>query len=351
MLNAIVIDALLIIAFIAASISTVTDFWHGKIYNIMIIILAFIGFPFVITLYGFFHRDVFLYYLLNFIISIILNLLFYASKIWAAGDAKLMALLIFLLPYCCYYGNEGMWFPAIYIFIAIFSLAFLYVVLESLFLSILNYKMLKTRISSIHVSLSRTVDFLIMILAGMLLAGFLSNCYSYILGNIYAKNNYLFIVLNFFCITLFYSIVKRKYMEYAIIIEIFLYALFVISTKANIANIMSIRLSSVLMAGTIIIIRFVADTYNYKEIRAAEAKTGMVLSYASAMFLTSCKKEMIILTDETTKTRITANQAQAIKDWALTRKDDPHIYIVRLMPFSIFILLGLILYLIVGVIY
>ncbi len=350
MLNDTVTNALLILTLIAASIATVTDLKYGKIYNKMIIILGLIGAPLVTTLYGFLNKDLLLQFIINFSITIMLSLLFYAFKIWAAGDAKLMALLVFLLPYSYYYSYEGMYFPTIYIFIVIFSLAFLYVVMESIFLSIQDCKMLKARIKSIHISLSGTVNFLIILLSGMLLSGLFANCFSVMFGDVFLKNAYAFSILNFFALTLFYSIVKSKYMCYALIVEIILNTLFVLATKANLANIIPIRLSSVFMAITIIFIRFIADTYNYRVIMASETRAGMVLSYASAILLSSFKKGPTILTDETTKTRILEEQAQAIRNWAATRKDEPSISIVRLMPFSIFILVGLLLYLLKGMI-
>ena len=90
-----------------------------------------------------------------------------------------------------------------------------------------------------------------------------------------------------------------------------------------------------------------ADKYNYEWIPTSEVKEGMILSYfAVQQFVNSRVKGLPKETDETTKSRISAEEAAAVRRWETSKYGQEKIMVVRYIPFAIFILIGVITYLI-----
>lgn len=74
-----------------------------------------------------------------------------------------------------------------------------------------------------------------------------------------------------------------------------------------------------------------------------EVKEGMIMSYfAIQQFFGSRVKGLPDTTDETTKSRISADEADAIKRWEKSKYGQPQIMVVRYIPFAVFILIGMI---------
>ncbi len=89
------------------------------------------------------------------------------------------------------------------------------------------------------------------------------------------------------------------------------------------------------------------DRFNYEWIRTCDVKAGMILSYfAVQQFYGSRVKGLPTTTDETTKSRITQEEADSIKRWEKSKYGKEQIMVVRYIPFAVFILIGMITYLI-----
>ena len=90
-----------------------------------------------------------------------------------------------------------------------------------------------------------------------------------------------------------------------------------------------------------------AEKYNYEWVKTSEVKSGMILSYfAVQQFLCSRVKGLPESTDETTKSRITQEQAESIHRWEKSKYGKEYIMVVRYIPFAVFVLAGLITYLV-----
>ena len=81
--------------------------------------------------------------MINLFISGIIAFLFFCFKIWAAGDAKLFLAIILMIPYEIYEVEKSNIFPALYLLILIFSVAFIYVVIETIYLLIKDEEKIK----------------------------------------------------------------------------------------------------------------------------------------------------------------------------------------------------------------
>ena len=87
---------LLYLIFICA-VAAVTDWKRGKIYNKWLkagmcpgIVLAF--------LYYFWHRELISLFLTNLLSALVIAILFFAWKLWGAGDSKLWLFVNFIYP-------------------------------------------------------------------------------------------------------------------------------------------------------------------------------------------------------------------------------------------------------------
>ena len=132
-----------VIAIVLGIIASITDFKNKKIYNKNIIIAVVIS---IIT-YIIFYKQIEVIYIKNYIInleiSIIISFIFFYLKIWAAGDAKLFLAIILMIPYEIYEVEKSNIFPALYLLILIFSVAFIYVVIETIYLLIKDEEKIK----------------------------------------------------------------------------------------------------------------------------------------------------------------------------------------------------------------
>jgi hypothetical protein len=99
-----------------------------------------------------------------------------------------------------------------------------------------------------------------------------------------------------------------------------------------------------------IIIRALVSKYNYKVIKTEDIEEGMVLSKVDTMFMHQYNiKGMPEISDETLRSRITAEEAQLIRRWGKSKHGKTEITIVRKVPFASFMSISLMIYLAIGV--
>ena len=97
--------------------------------------------------------------------------------------------------------------------------------------------------------------------------------------------------------------------------------------------------------------RVFANKYNYQIIKVEEIKSGMILSQMTSLLLQNSRiLGLPGISDETLKSRLTEDEAESIKKWGKSKHGEEKITVVRKIPFALFISIGCIIYLIVGVI-
>jgi hypothetical protein len=119
------------------------DFQRKKIKNKFILAGFFIGCGLFLVgfLFGFIQliylRDV----LINFCIALVVAYLFWLAAFWPAGDAKLFALVAFLLPLNFYWKSYVPFFPSVVLLVNIFICVYIILFLRALgYLASLIYK-------------------------------------------------------------------------------------------------------------------------------------------------------------------------------------------------------------------
>lgn len=331
-----------VIAISLGIISSITDFKDKKILNKNILIAIAIS---AIT-YIVFAKQIELYYiknyLVNLLISIVISFAFFYFKIWAAGDAKLFLAIVFMIPFEVYEVEEANVFPAIYILIMIFSIAFIYVFFETIYLWIKDKEKLEQfKISKLEKN--DILNFILQYLMGYFIILFINNITVKFFTDFKINNGGLMLLLNMLILIFVYRTITQKN-KIILTTSIFLIANVIYYIIFGF-EIYSINIKMLLIVLLIILFRLISEKYNYEEIKIDNLKPRMILSFGSVLnFYGSRVKGLPHSTTETTDSRLSEDEVNSIKRWSKTSKGKDKITIVRHMPFAPFMLVGEVLF-------
>lgn len=326
------------IAIIIGIIATVTDIRNKKIYNkVIIIVLAISAFSYIF-LFREIEYNFIINYIVNFFIALLISFIFYYFKIWSAGDAKLFIAIIFMIPYSLYESNLANIFPGLYVLIIIFSIAFIYIIIETIYLWCKDkYKFEKLKFSKIKKEEISLI--IIQYFTGYFIVIFINNILFTYFQEFKSYNQPLILLCNMLFLVFIYRVIKTK-KSLSICCSIFLLSNIVYYSLVGF-NIIDINLKMLLIVLLILIFRRVSEKYNYEEIEVKDLKPRMILSYGTIFkFYASKVKGLPKTTTESTDSRITEEEVDSIQRWSKTSKGEKTIVIVRHMAFAPFILIG-----------
>ncbi len=331
-----------IIAIILGCVSSITDFKNKKIYNKNIIVAVIISILVYIILCNQIEIAYIKNYLINFGISVIISFLFFNFKIWAAGDAKLFLSIVLMIPYEIYEVETNNIFPALNLLIMIFSVAFIYVAIETIYLWIKDKEKIK-KIKDLKLEKIELKNFIIQYFMGYFIILFINNITFKFLNDFKINNNGLILICNMLILIFTYRVIReeKKFfitMYIFIILNIIYYIMFGIELH-------SVNFKILLLVLVIMLFRNVSEKYNYEEIKIINLKPRMILSFKSILkFYGSRVKGLPQQTTETTDSRLTIEEVESIKRWSKSKNGKETIEIVRHMPFAPFMLVGEILF-------
>ena len=329
----IIVCYLLVICLVAA----VTDWKKGKIYNRWLS-FGMIPASVLVVLYYYGHRESIRLFLVNLLAAVAIAILFYALKMWGAGDSKLWMFLNFLFPAGWYVTTDSMLFPSMLIFMLIFLEAYLYVFLESLW-----YRFFK---ENEGIQLPKEKFDVQQIWNLLFSISFLSLVYTLcacFMGEYYESNRIFFAVVGVLLTGQLVAVQFRGKKILTVILCILYMAGAMMSGGMRMKD---LGLTVLLVLVSHFSLKF-AEKYNYEWVKTSEVKSGMILSYfAVQQFSCSRVKGLPETTDETTKSRITQEQAESIHRWEKSKYGKEYIMVVRYIPFAVFVLAGLITYLV-----
>lgn len=108
----------------------------------------------------------------------------------------------------------------------------------------------------------------------------------------------------------------------------------------------NIRIYAILLV--VLLLRYLVSGYNYAEIETNQVKAGMILSVATVLeFQKSRVKGLPVATNEDMSTRLSEEEADAIRRWEQSKYGKEKIVIVRKIPFAIFITSGSVIFLLI----
>lgn len=320
------------------AVSAVTDWKKGKIYNKWLTIGMCPGVILVICYYiG--HSESLLLFFTNLAAAVVIAVMFYSLKLWGAGDSKLWMFVNFLYPAGWYATTSNMLFPSMLLFMVIFIEAYLYLIGESvwyyLFKKEKGVTLKHEKIGWMQVwNLAFSISFLSIVY---------TVC-SVLFKNYYESNRIFFSVVGILLTNKLVSIKFPGKKVWTIVLT-GMYIALNLGFYGGFDKKMLV-LTILLVVITHFSLQF-ADQYNYEWIPTKEVKEGMIMSYfAIQQFFGSRVKGLPDTTDETTKSRISADEADAIKRWEKSKYGQPQIMVVRYIPFAVFILIGMITYII-----
>ena len=320
------------------------DIKKGIIPNKLIVISAVPVICLDVIYYSFYAKDYFKLFIINFAILSVLSILMYALNLWAAGDSKLLFLIVLAIPGRMYNSEVGARLsPALFIIVLTFSVAFIYVIIESAFLIIKN----KTKLS-LDFSIRTIVKFLKQYYCCFIYISFINYGINILFPSFSASNSYLIIFLN-----LFLAIVISKFKFFFNKIAVIIFSVLTISLMVffYIKNPMSApNIKVYIYLAILLILRAIAERFNYKEIETSNIKPGMILSYGTVLnFIPSKVKGLPESTTEDMRSRITQDEVESILRWKDSKYGEDKITIVRKIPFAIFMSIGSLLYIILRI--
>jgi len=317
---------------------TITDLKNSIIENKILLASFLVGLILNAIYYGVICREYFIIFLLNFAVMTAISIVFYAMHFWAAGDSKMLIAVVFLLPAGLYYNGKNI-SAAVALIIIIFSIAFIYTVIESIVIGIsqkdlFNFKSINIDVKSMIIQYVKCSCIITLVNIGFFLLS----------PSFQSENKALLMILNMVIVFLTYGI---KFFNKPVPL-----AILIIITGVMFVTINGLRLNMdtnyymYLFTILVLFLRLISEKYNYIDIPTCEVKKGMVLSYATVLlFLPSNVKQLPKKTTEDVRSKINEDQAESIRRWENSKYGKPTITIVRKMPFAIFITLGTVLFL------
>lgn len=336
---------LILLVMICGGIATKTDFIEGRIHNKMLFKLSLPMIFMDILYYGYYVRDSFGFFLINIAFAYAFSIFLYAFHIWAAGDAKLLGVLLLGLPGRYLDFLPRGFAPIFIIYVIIFSIAFLYICGDSIRRSFRDGSFFHQNIQ----------------MKGNLGRFFLS--YFFMIINITISNIILLILtkgallqdnitvmgIDFMLILLFIrfkDLIKHRTLIIVTCLEWFImFMLFGFS-------ILPFRFSwsflkSWILAIAVMYLRNLAEQYNYQVISTSDVKAGMIPAAVTILqFQSSRIKGLPTCMTEDLRARLSCDEVDAIHRWSGSKYGKDHITIVSKLPFAIFIYIGVIAFLI-----
>ena len=326
----------LALAFAIAILGSVTDIRYGKVKNkhllIALVVWIISSLIYTIAWHGEFVFP-FYYYGLNFVLSIGFSIVLYYLDIWAPGDIKLFLLLVLIYPFSCYVCKPGNIFPSLDIVIFAFASGYLFLLSSSILHKdtanakdfILNdSKTLKRKLLNLfsNIGFFSTVNLLLQLY----------------LPEFYKANHSLCILITAGLIYIFGKKTPKakNTTGYCLFISFIILSIISKNTKQFFFN----TIESILLAAIFGEMGRIIENNSYLEIDGKDVKPGMILSYTSVWAMQKCIDPNIPrTTTESRRSRITPEQAEAVKTWCQITKRT--ITIVDMLPFIPMLCFGL----------
>lgn len=322
--------------------STYTDFHNGKIYNSLLLRGSVLSIALDLLYYGWWARDFLPLFLSNFLFLVVAGILFYILHIWAAGDSKLLFFLGLSIP--------GRWYAVLpfapassfSIIVYAFSAAFLWLIVLGL-----RQFLQHPSADLFHMAGWQPKRWLGFYLCFSSLVFLMRTVLPFIL-----TQNWLFqqAIHCFFLLFLLQSCSRRQTRSLLLLGSLGWGAVLLLVFFHRAA--LSVSLNGALLVWALILIplRMVLNHYCYQSVPTSSVKTGQILSAATIVAMQKSQvRGLPQVASEDLEARLTEQEAQSVKRWEKSKYGQPTVTLVRKIPFAIFLLLGTVFFLMVGV--
>ena len=333
-------EALLLIVLSATCLyCSVTDIRDGIIKNKVLLGSGVLCCGLNFTYYCFFGQQYLWMFFLDFVVLVILSIVMYAFNRWAAGDSKLLFLIVFAIPARFYDATTGI-APAFFVIVFTFSISFIYIVLESIVLRLKNR-------DRIHFPMGRNIlHFLrdyVYVSAYIIGVNYLL---AFLFPDFVGKNASLISMVGLFIAIIVYKYPLFFKLPVIAAVALFSVSIFIIYGLRYGFSPPNFRIY--LYVAIVLFFRSISEEYNYKSIPTESVSPGMILSVASVASMSTSKVQGLPRsTTEDMRSRLTAAEVDSILRWKESRYGLPEITIVRKIPFAIFMTCGVFVFLII----
>ena len=269
---------------------------------------------------------------------IIIAFLLYFLKVWAGGDCKLLIIVALLYPSALYWRLDSASLTLWYSLGFMFGTGFIYLIIESIILSIREKRKIFTK--DAFISLNSAIKQYARTLVFM---SALSQIYLFFIYSRFKIPTPIFSVVCIVYIWILHSI--NLFQSNKVIVFFLLFDVMMTVFTGNIT--ISTMWTTYVVVVTFLIVRLYISRYNYKVIDTSDIKKGMILSRMSSLLMQNSRvKGLPKISDESLGSRISEEEAKSIIRWSKTKKGCAQVTIIRKMPFAVFITSGILLYMV-----
>ena len=316
-----------------------TDISHGIISNRLLLTGAIAGLFLNVLTWTITSGTYIIVQLINIVVLCVIAVLLYALHIWAGGDCKLLMTVSLLVPSCVYSPFLNPCLSLILLPAFAFLFSYLFLLADSIIQtfsqkSVFSKEMLRSKLFSTLIRYCANVVYITL--------------FDQVLYSVCGTSIQQFLFLINSCVILGISNIAILQKRHLILIALVLSAVIKIVNGQTIAT-----MFDVINFGLVLIVlslRIFIDSYNYAILPTNQVQSGMILSAATTLlFMKSNVKGLPQISTEDLRARLTPEEADSVRRWEHSKYGQPTVQIVRKIPFAIFIALGTLSYLILGV--
>lgn len=338
----VILDGIKIVLLICmCAYAAYTDIKSGIIKNRLILYSICSAFIIDLIEYIIIDRNSAITFVINAGLSIVISFILYFAHIWAGGDTKLLCVISLLIPVNCYWEIGSYPFPNIIVIAIMFILGFIYVIADTVIKLIKkqNRYDVKTYGKNVFSNIIRYLRTIVYIAVINYIY------YYFIIAHFQIPNTiYLFICIVVSVVVNSQELFKSKVLVIGcLLFDIYMFAMTGIIT-------INTHLWTYVLVLVFMALRIFMDQFNHMMIDTDDVKKGMILSIYSSMQMQNSKvKGLPSISDETLASRLSEEEVASIKKWRNSKNGKEKIVIVRKIPFAIFMLLSVVIYITIGV--
>jgi Flp pilus assembly protein protease CpaA len=284
-------------------------------------------------------------FLVNISFAIASSIGMYIADIWAPGDAKLFIAIVLIYPPLLWAGSDGAIFPALRIIVWMFSLGFIYLIVSDAFSGKKNSVTFEnTLIKKDGFSFSAFSQTFLRIATAYSVSLLTNALLGAVIPEFYTDNLTLCVLIIILGCIFIGKLPWWGELTIMILAAVSIY--FYKPAWLQIRTFSAQSISSIIIALLIGAITQMARRNNYRRISPGDLKPGMILSVYS-LCRTPQKEGFPLGITETRRSRLTAEQADMIREWAVQKHEE--LIIVKMVPFAPFIAVGTILEMAIGI--
>lgn len=335
----IVIEILSVVALISLGVITsISDVREGRIYNKILLTFMLGAICLDLIYYGYFARDLFLLFIMNFAIISLISLILFYTHSFAGGDCKLLLVMALLYPanYYFVYGKAK-----VTLFFAL-CMAILYGYFYLLGFSLYALIRGMTKITREYVK-----NYIGSFLKSFISATGYIGAFNLLVICIGRYGGYVNEwITRIGCMMLAWFIGKNAFLQkWSMICGIYIFD-FIIGRYLK-CMIFSFNPENYILVVVLLLCQMTIRTSLYEEVKISDLKKGMILSSFSSMLMQNSRvRGLPPVSSEDLKSRLTEEQVASIGRWASNRKIES-LTIVRKIPFAVFIFAGFFSYFII----